>query len=240
MICRLTLIILTIWSMDALALPAWFKNGSKMDGHIYTTTCQGIGLSVDNAREESINSCKASAISQLPQDMKFKVISIQTENDSTLHKEISSEQKLKNLRCNILKEEVEEKEDQFTVYNLCKFDLSKTEIEAVQSNSKDNSFKQRLENLNSISERQISSSDRNYKMSDKKSISLSVIGGCSKILARGETPRVISCRHNPVLITLEPGDKEFIIESPGHISKSIQASDLLNSEDETFQAVMNE
>ncbi len=203
------------------AVPAWATNASHIDRYAYTTACNGKGPSLDLARNDSLTSCKKSAAAVLSKSFAVKSISVQTEQASGLHEEVSSTEQFQNLSCDPLQEEIKQDSGFFEVWTLCKFS-----IEGLKVNQED-----------SFHPKQISV-DKTIR-GEKYTLILTVIPDCKSIMILGDTPRQIECKSNPVLVTLSPKDRQLIVRGD-ILNYQPQTVELNNKEtrDENIQIIL--
>ncbi len=179
-----SIIALLIIPMAAQAAPEWSKSDTqRFVGGFYEVVCSGLGPSLFHARQSALDECRLSAASAIQQHLKVKAVSIQTEKDVAYHSEVVQDQEYEGLICIPSKEAVEESDDRAQVWIKCRFDLSKVKATPEHSHAKPQ-----------------------IALSDKRRVVISVVPGCESILVRGEKPKVIRCKNNPMTIYLEPGD----------------------------------
>lgn len=209
--------------------PEWARtNTQSLSGTIFSTTCSGTGPSIDLARKDALDSCKLSARQQLVSSIKVKSLTIQTEQSSGFHEEISENTQYSGLTCTPNKDEVEDLDGSYRVWMQCKFDLSKVSVvtqsdtiqEVPSSNISGDSVKNR-DSLVSVEQRQLISKDPQYLTNDQSTLSLSSIPACESLVIRGPKGRVIQCTENPIAIILNQTDEEIIVRANGYKPKTI-------------------
>lgn len=227
-------------SVATAKVPLWAKDGTKKYGNKYITTCNASGPSVAEARQACIFDAVGGATEQLSVETKVQKLSVESLDEVSLHSSVSSEVKAKNLICNPLKEEIEEKEDHFNIWVQCEFDLSKIIIVQDDLNPKSNTNAN--ENLDKLSERRVvehGTTENRTPASHSKYISLSIVPRCTDIVIQGEKPRAVFCKNNPVELVLYPSDKTLTVRATGHLPKSFSALDFFKSERSETNVVLD-
>lgn len=204
-------------------VPTWAaSNSTKLNGSLLTTVCHGIGPSVDIARSEALASCQLSASQFFKSKIKVKTLTIETEKSVGFHQEVSSDDELSNLVCSPARNEIEELDSQYSVWIECKFDTSKTQskpIEAISGNEpKENN------NLSYNKPSKVITS------SLTKTIFLSTIPKCESIIIKGDRPRTIDCKSNPIELSLYNSDIEMIIRAKNYKPKTLGLKSRSNNE----------
>ncbi len=194
--------LLYLGTQKAYAIPDWAKNSSvNRSGPLLKTICSGKGPSLDQARAESIASCKASAANQLSKNTQIKSLSIETEKNAAFHQEVSEKFQAKGLNCKIVNESIEEKEGFFQVWNQCEFNVSQVKIEDSEN----------------AKELPATAFDSN-----QKALSILSIPPCSDVLVRGAKPRKYECKNHPAIVLVEKGDEEIIVRADKHAPKTLR------------------
>jgi hypothetical protein len=211
--------------------PSWFKDNTKLAYPRYSVTCAATGPSLHQARQLAIGNCKSSAMDQLPTRTKFQSVIVETDEEVALHSESTTEAIVKNLTCNHRHEETEESESSFTVYLLCDFDLSKTEL---VNRPLDRTNKGVSAGLNQFAEKPVDYVEPLRVPANTKSISISTAPQCRDILIRGKRSRIIRCTENPISIIFTEADTELVIRKNGFRSKTINVSEMIHSKEDSF------
>lgn len=215
-----------ITSVSQAKIPTWAaSNSTKLNGSILRTVCHGIGPSVELARSEALKSCQLTASQFFTSKIKVKSLSVETEKSVGYHQEISNDAELSNLICEPTKDELEETDSQFSIWIECKFDLKK--VKTVPA--KETSAPVTTEDNN------LSYSKPSTRVSENstKTIIISTIPKCDSIIVKGEKPRIVECKNNPMELEITDSDKEAIIRVREHKPKIIQLK--TRTDNETIQ-----
>lgn len=204
------------------APPEWTRqNGIQQQGSILTVVTTGSGPSLDLARRLAIDQAKGTAAEQINGSANIQSMSIETEKSVSFHSEVSSTKKVEGLTCKPSNEYVEDKEGSFTVWLRCEFDLKKARVQMVDetprsSNESPASKKDVGKSIEIVGKGPSASrvAPGTTSRGENRHLILSVVPSCESILVRGKQSRSISCKSNPVTVTLLPTDKELIIRGP--------------------------
>ena len=219
--------IMAIALMGSLAnakIPAWAaSNSTELSGSLLTTVCHGVGPSVDVARGEALTSCQLNASQFFKSKIKVKTLSVETEKSVGFHQEVSSEDELSNLICEPIKDEIEESDSQYSVWIRCKFDTSKTKSTPTQKTDKPE--------LNENHNLSYTKRSKSESTSLTKTVFLSTIPKCESIIIKGDRPRTIECKSNPIELNIYNSDIEMIIRAKNYKPKTIGLESRENNED---------
>ncbi|HEY8272389.1 MAG TPA: hypothetical protein VIG33_15970 [Pseudobdellovibrionaceae bacterium] len=225
-----TLIMASIFIASAAhaKIPTWAANNStKLNGSSLRTVCHGVGPSVDIARSEALKSCQLSASQFFISKIKVKSLSVETEKSVGYHQEVSSDDELSNLICDPTKDELEETDSQYSIWLECKFDLNRVKAKPI----KDSSDPVTAEDTNlSYSKPSAMTSDHS-----SKTVFLSTIPKCESIIIKGDRPRTVECKSNPVELDISDADKKAIIRVREYKPKTIQLKK--RTDNETIQVL---
>lgn len=119
-----------IWIAPKLgySLPPWAKNNQQRLGNLFFVVCKGEGPSIDIARVEAMDSCKATASDQYAAVIKVQSIELETNNDLFFHQQISKSIVIENLNCVPTHEKIEEQDESYNIWIRCKFDLTNATV----------------------------------------------------------------------------------------------------------------
>lgn len=224
-------------------IPNWAKNRTQsLSGNIYKAVCSGQGPSIDIARNEALQSCKASATGQLQRDGKVKSLSIESESDVSFYQEVSESVSFKGLICVPERESTQAGEDgSFRIWVLCRFDLSKVEIgEDLESRKERISEDSPTPNLSKLKEKTFAVDSESITSQEHTVINVAVVPNCTKILIRGARPRAKPCLATPVSISIQDSDQEAIITAAGYISKTLPLKGRRWRNNETIQVILDQ
>ena len=221
-------------------IPSWAREGGQQRiGQVYRVACSGIGPDASIARREAIESCQSSAGQQLLTNIRVKSLSVETEKEVAFHQEISDEAQFSNLRCNPLKEKINDTDQQVKLWLLCEFDLSKAK--AIPLNSKNdpteakttnNGIIKNKDDLERVTAKYGRGKTGRYLSGQQKTITISVVPQCTDLLIRGEEPsRTIACHENPVTVVVDQADTEIIVRASGYMPKTLSLSKRKEVED---------
>lgn len=220
-------------------VPQWARSeGIKWFGKNLEIVCQGTGPSVDIARREALGGCRASASSQINSDVHVKSLSIETEKDVGYHQQVTSDAVVRDLRCNPINEDIQERDGSFTVWTKCRFDTALTKVEnniagappKAPSDAEDTTTK--LSSKGDVDVGKIIEGE-------EIEIYLSTVPSCSSILFNGPRSRIKNCDSNPIRLLLRPDDQSVVIRAKGHVPKTLQSSVLLKKKSETVQVFLD-
>jgi hypothetical protein len=204
-------------------VPAWAaSNSTKLTGSLLTTVCHGVGPSVDIARSEALTSCQLNASQFFKSKINVKTLSIETEKSVGFHQEISSDDEVSNLVCEPVKDELEESESQYSFWIECKFDISKTKSKPTEAEI----AIEKNEN-NNLSYSKPSKVEPN-KLT--KTLFLSTVPKCESIIIKGDRPRTIDCKSNPIELSIYISDVEMIVRAKNYKPKTISLKNKDNNE----------
>lgn len=222
--------ILTVSCFAHAKVPAWAKDSTKRIGNKVTTVCSAKGVSVDEARADSLIGCKSTATNEFSTTTKFRSLIVETESELALHSSSESDAEYKNLKCVQLKEEITELDGQFEVWQKCEFNLSVVEVkEASPAQANDS-----ILNAEAIESKPIQIKKELDFNESRRSILISSIPGCDSIIIKGKMPRVIKCDRNPASLIIEKSDKELVVRKNGYRPKTLKTKELMEGEDESF------
>lgn len=239
-LCALAALIM-LGGVAQAKVPEWAKkNAHSVNGRILKTVCSGTGPSIDIARKEALESCRLTARQQLTTNIKVRSLTIQTEKSSGFHEEISENTQYTGLNCNPEKDEVIEREGSYQVWMKCRFNLSQVKVvpattEEIRSNPKPQND-ETVSNGSTLKElrtRPQSVGTEKIVRDDRRNLSIASIPRCESLMIRGQKPRVIDCKNNPVTVVLDGGDDEIIVRAEGYEPKRI----LLNKEGKTHESI---
>lgn len=218
------------FSISHAKVPTWAtSNSTKLTGSSLRTTCHGEGPSVDIARGEALKSCQLSAAQFFKSKIKIKSLSVETEKSVGFHQEVSSDDELSNLICDPLKDELEEKDSQYSIWIECKFDLERVQTKPVKKMADTD-----LARDNNLA---YSKPTKAVVADSNKIIFLSTVPMCESIIIKGNRPRTIECRSNPVEINLFDVDTEAIIRAKNYKPKTIRLEN--RTDNETVQILLD-
>lgn len=208
-------------STPAAAMPAWAKfNTQQLSGSIFRVVCSGEGPSIDLARREAEQGCKASAASKLTTDGHVKAVTVETEHDVGFHQEVTEQVHYLNLGCTPEREEVEGGDGQYTVWLRCRFDLSKAKVADT-----DDEPEYKAAGTTSVvpsSHQKAQLKVHQNQTSESMSLSISTVPQCDDLLISGAKPRVVRCDSNPVNVVVEPGDTKALIRAKGYQPSTVE------------------
>jgi hypothetical protein len=204
----------------SLAMPGWaLSNTQELSGSTYRVVCSGQGPSIDLARREAEQSCKASAAGKLSTTGTVSVVTIETEKDIGLHQEVSERISYRNLLCEPENEAVDEGEGHITVWLKCRFNLLAASTAADDSPEPGGATAVTEEakvTLTPIASGPVS------QVSSSTSLSVSVVPACDDILVSGGRPRVVRCDGNPVSVVVTDADSVATVRAKGYQPKKIK------------------
>lgn len=180
-----------------------------------TTACEGVGPSASLARKDAINNCQVTARQFVANEVKIKSVSVETESSVGFHQEVEDSSVVKNLSCNPKREETTELGDQFRVWIECQFDLTKVEVSNIDSKSTS-------EETESDDLKSVEPSKKVDIQKDHQTVVIEVVPQCESVLVRGDKPKVITCKSNPVRLSLDDADSEIIVRAKGFQPKTIR------------------
>lgn len=180
----------------AFAIPDWAKTSSQnRKGNIYQAVCSGTGPSIALARQEATESCQQSAGQQLITNIEVKSLSIETEKDVLYQQEIRGKTRYIRLICKSKKEEIEELYQQYKIWLLCEFDLTKARAVPLSYYEKRDKQqpgqiqnKDSLESLNSIPS---TVQPGKYMSSKNRIITIATIPQCNEMIITGSGRYVV-------------------------------------------------
>lgn len=220
----------SLLSVGQAKIPTWAANNStKLNGSSLRTVCHGIGPSVEIARSEALKSCQLSASQFFASKIKVKSLSVETEKSVGFHQEVTSNDEIKNLICDPIKDELEETDSQYSIWLECKFDLKNVAFKNVDNPDS-------LPNNKNLNKLDLVKVDSKIDQSAKY-IFVSVIPKCESILAKGIASRVINCGQNPLKILIKDGDTELIVRAKGYKPKTIDVGGI--NANETIQILLD-
>lgn len=222
---------LLLLSSNARAkVPDWaINNSTKLNGTVLTTVCNGVGPSLETAKNEALKSCQGTASQYFSSKIKIKSVSVETEKSVGFHQEISSEEVIDGLNCEPQRDQINESESQFNVWLECKFDLKKISKGKVEEESEvpNNTH------LNTLEPSKIKSTED----IQGKYVFISTVPKCETVIIKGFTSRVIQCSQNPLKIQIKIGDEELLIRANGYKPKTIKIKGV--NSDETIQVLLD-
>lgn len=230
-------------SPEVLATPSWFADGQKRSGDMFYATCVGSGISLELARNESMQSCKGAAIQQVVDTAKVKTIFIESDESAAYHSEISQTNNIKGLICLPDKESIEENDGSYKIYLKCRFDLSKITVsnapeeEIINRPNSGSIIKSKAEIETIKSDARTTKS--NYKKSSESRLTISSVPACSSIVIRGRKSRSVTCNTNPLTVILFDGDTEAILRSNGLKPKTIKLNNTAGAADEAITVIFD-
>lgn len=216
---------LAFFSLVANAkIPKWASSDTtKLNGSALTTVCHGLGPSVEIARSEALASCQINASQFFKSKVSIKTLSVETEKSVGLHQEISSNDEISNLICEPIKDEIEELDSQYSIWIMCKFDVSKTKSASIEvpksTDAKENNNLSAVKPVNKPSNNLI------------KTIFLSTVPKCDSIIIKGDRSRTIDCKSNPTELNLLESDVEMIVRAKSYQPKIINLKNRGNNEE---------
>lgn len=217
-------------SVSYAKIPDWAANNNlQLNGPVVTAVCSGTGPSIDIARKDAIHSCQITASQFLKTKINVKSLSIQTENSSGFHEEVTQNYSIEGLTCLPQKDEAFEENGAFRIWIKCNFDLSQTIVEA---DSKTIDYKDQSK-TNTLEVIQINKKE-NYL---SKFILISVVPKCDSMIIKGTQSRIIDCRNNPMKIQIAGSETEILIRAKNYKPKSIQIGEL--NENRTYQVLLD-
>jgi hypothetical protein len=208
------LLLLPSWQAGArTGAPAWaLRDTQRLDGRIFSVVCSGSGPSIGLARQEALDSCKASAVQQLATEITVKSMSVTSESQAAYQQEVVNLSQVSGLSCVPRREEAGESEAEVRLWLLCEFDLSKARVVArarADDGWGESGFLARRKPGSVISD-------------ERKVLTLAVVPACSDLIVRGGGPAKRSpCTRNPVSVVLDPEDRELIVRARGYLPKTI-------------------
>lgn len=190
--------------------------------------CYGEGPSLDTARKLALDQCHTSALDHLNTEITVKSLTIQTEKNANYHQEVERKATVKNLICNPLNEKFETAESTTKLYIKCKYSLDKisTDLDKVTESKLDST------KHGEITSAPVSLGElkkKNHIQSDDRLLSIVTIPKCNDILIRGNTPRSLVCKSNPISVLIKKTDTEIIIRLDGYKPKTMQLSEVKSS-----------
>ncbi|MGZ3696616.1 MAG: hypothetical protein ACXWPM_10925 [Bdellovibrionota bacterium] len=221
-----------MWTVFLLAIgasavwagaPSWAMHDTqRLEGSVYRVVCSGLGPSIGFARQDAIDSCKASAAQHLSSDISVKSLSVTSERQSAYQQEVVNHAEVSGLVCIPRREEIQEGESQVRLWVLCEFDLSHAQAAAV---------------------RRAPSQDPvrfgSYETDQKRVLTLAVIPRCTDLIIRGGGPaRLVRCDQNPVSVFLDPQDQEVLVRANGYFPKTLPLA--ANTEARSYEKVILE
>ena len=210
---------------SSFAVPQWAQsNATKMNGRIFQTVCSGVGPSVDLARGEAIRGCKSSAADMLQDSGTVRSMVIETNQEVAFHQSIEDSIKYRGLRCDPLKEAVEEAESgRVQVWLLCRFDLSKASVgeerEPLAAANRDLTDKVE-QHMTRLKDESVTLG-RDKVSEERMVLNVASVPPCRQISVRGARPRVVPCSGHPAAIVIFPGDETLLIDAKGYMPKSL-------------------
>lgn len=218
---------LAFFSLVANAkIPKWASSDTtKLNGSALTTVCHGLGPSVEIARSEALASCQINASQFFKSKVSIKTLSVETEKSVGLHQEISSNDEISNLICEPIKDEIEELDSQYSIWMMCKFNVSKTKSSSIEA----------PKTIEATENNNLSPVKPNNKPSNNliKTIILSTVPKCDSIIIKGDRSRTIDCKSNPMELDITDSDNEAIIRVRYYKPKTIQL--MKRTDNETIQ-----
>lgn len=197
-------------------IPNWAKkNSTRKSGNFLITVCDGVGPSASLARKDAINNCQVTARQFLTNEIKIKSLSVETESSVGFHQEVEDSAVVKNLSCEPKRDETTESNDQFRVWIECQFDLKKIEVTTLDPKS--TSVKNVRDDLKTVEP-----TKKVDIQKDGQIIFLEVVPQCESVLIRGDKPKVVNCKSNPIRLPLEDGDSEIIVRAKEFQPKNIK------------------
>jgi hypothetical protein len=222
-------------SVTALAAPpGWVhQNGIQQNGSILVVVSTGVGPSLDLARRSAIDQAKGTAADQANGSANIQSLSIEMEKTASFHSEVSSAKKVEGLTCKPLNEYSENKDDIYSVWIKCQFDLKKARVQVVDKESARSevtpgSKKDVTSGFEIVGGHMSTPAPEVPKAThgEDQHLILSVVPSCDSILIRGKQSRTIFCKENPMTILVLPTDGEIIIRGPsGFAPKHLKVHD---------------
>ena len=220
---------------SASSLPSWVTNPEIPSANKnINIVCQGKGPAIDIARREAIATCKSSAIDILSHEGQSKHILIQTETDTSLHVEHQSNLTYRNLRCELIREYVEESKGTYLVWIECLFNKEKIEIVPLKVEAT-----MKRDSLIDQPSIQIPRSTPYVQSAFNRVLQLSVVPICDRIMVKGKYSRVLSCADNPIKLSLREGDIELLVIRNGYNTRRINLKSKNWDNYETLQIILN-
>lgn len=202
-------------------IPDWARNNtSKLNGKIFTTVCHGSGPSSQQAKKSALHDCIESAKDQLTTEIRIRSVSISTEKSSAYHQEITENHALAGLNCDPETDQLEERENTYTYWVKCRFDLGKVNIDSTANTQRDPVDTDNT-GLTKIASSPPIKSGRKFSSDRKMLLSIAVVPMCESLLIQGVKSRVVSCISNPMLININSDDELIIVRSKNHLPKKI-------------------
>lgn len=239
--------LLLVSSASIAGAPTWAtKDTQQLEGSILHVACSGTGPSIETARNDALNSCRASARQQLVTDIQVRSITIQTEKSAGFHEEVTENNTITGLTCIPEKDQVDEDDGSIKIWMMCKFDLKKVRVEPTKDHSESVTPIRQPQDGGIENDAQLSqvktavSKDKAGTIITGRSSSLSIasIPACESLIIRGQKPRTVNCDKNPVAVVLGDGDTEILVRAAGYEPKKI----ILNTErrsHETVQVILD-
>lgn len=242
-ILKIMLLLALTASSEALATPTWFSDGQKRIGSEFYVTCVGSGISLELARNESMRSCKGTAIQQVVDTAKVKTLSVESDESAAYHSEISQTNNIKGLICLPDKESIEETESGYKIYLKCRFDISKVTVsdapeEEIINRPNSGSIIKNKAEIETIKS-DAATTKGNYKKSSESRLTISSVPACTSIVIRGRKSRSVACNTNPLTVILFDGDTEAILRSNGFKPKTIKLNNTGGAADEAITVIFD-
>lgn len=173
------------------ATPTWVRELSpRLIQGTLQVVCHGDGPDHYTAFLTALDECRSVAAQSILQDFQVKTLVVQTESNSALHEEVTSDYKVTGLHCDV--------KNSYEVSNelwlLCSFDPKTAKI---------------IPTHPSLDKPTLKNPNDQYLI-------LSVSPQCDTVIVESPSPRVIPCDKNPLPITVKKNET-LIIRAKGYI-----------------------
>lgn len=197
--------------------PDWATKSTFIkSGNQIVIVCFGAAGEIGAARSIALNGCRESIGNFLTKEYQIKTLAIESEKESTLHHEVTTNYKVENLQCKMLDEAVEYETSEVKVWQKCQFNLEEVIIKT--ENSEALGTQQPLLQTN-VSPPKIAERQTAFQQNER-TVVISSIPACEKIIAETNGFHFAhNCKSNPTLIKVPGKDLQITIRAKGFIPK---------------------
>lgn len=202
--------------------PAWSKSTTvKRNGSRLIVLCDGEGATADLAETEARDKCDARAALEYRSTVNVKELTVSTDHDAASHREVTDETCVLGLVCNRPKSYSCEQDGETHAWRRCLYDLSQVHEGTCAATNGTNNDPGHIAQKVAVKDAGSFSSATNTYV-----ISISATPPCDDLVINGKVGRRIKCKHNPMRLTVKPGDREIIVRAKGYLPKTLDLRNL--------------
>lgn len=211
---------ITVLSSACFGIPKWASSSYTKDGNAAFVVCIGKGPSLDHARIEATDNCLSSVSREFTTTSNINTFSMETLETNYLQHTVQTQASIKDLNCQVLNEEFEERDGQFTVYRKCKFDLTLAQDRKSKPDANERVFTKNSEGAQLRRTDEVGLKPREV-VQDSKIISLAASPKCDLVVIY-PSMRSFPCKENPQVISIPFVTERIEVRKAGYIQKTIQ------------------